>query len=332
MDGSARDQIMTKKRIVLITLFFIFYFSITLNAAIYSYRDKDGNVHITNDPPDDSYKIVLTSSKRPKGFKNPIDTGHKYGDTISIAARQEELPCALLMAIIKAESNFNPRAVSSKGARGLMQLMPALCKDYNVTDPFDVNQNIRAGSRYFRKLLEKFRDVSLALAAYNAGPGRVKQYKGIPPFKETKNYIKRVYWYYDYYQKDINITIPPEITQYFEDGFKALKDNNLWKAAKNFKQVIIVYPDSPEAYYNLAIVYERMSDLSQCIDYYHKALMTDPYFKEAYYNLAIILERMNMNDKAVSAWQEYLNYEFNLVKIDLVKKYIKELRKLNSQQ
>jgi soluble lytic murein transglycosylase-like protein len=108
-------------------------------------------------------------------------------------AEQYELDPALLRAIIQVESNFNPTAVSPKGARGLMQLMPLTAAALHVLDPFDPSENIRAGAAEVRRLLDRFQgDMRLALAAYHAGEGRVMQYLGVPPLKSTQAYVERV--------------------------------------------------------------------------------------------------------------------------------------------
>ena len=117
----------------------------------------------------------------------------KYNDIIVQAARHFDVDAALVSAVIKAESDYNPRIVSHKGARGLMQLMPATAKRFGVTDSFDPTENIHAGTRYLRWLLKTFDgNADLAVAAYNAGEGNVWKYDGVPPFRETVNYINRI--------------------------------------------------------------------------------------------------------------------------------------------
>lgn len=111
---------------------------------------------------------------------------------IERAARETGLPIALIDAVIRTESGYRPRAVSRTGAQGLMQLMPATAQSVGVYDPFDPAQNILGGARYLRKLYDRFGSIRLAVAAYNAGPGRVKKHGGVPPFKETRRYVQAV--------------------------------------------------------------------------------------------------------------------------------------------
>lgn len=117
----------------------------------------------------------------------------KYNEIIVAAAKKHDVDAALVSAVIKAESDYNPRIVSHKGARGLMQLMPATAKRFGVTNSFDPEENIYAGTRYLRWLLKTFDgNADLAVAAYNAGEGNVWKYDGVPPFRETVNYINRI--------------------------------------------------------------------------------------------------------------------------------------------
>jgi hypothetical protein len=117
----------------------------------------------------------------------------KYNDIIIAAAQKFDVDAALVSAVIKAESDYNPRTLSNKGARGLMQLMPATAKRFGVTNSFDPEENIHAGTRYLRWLLKTFDgNADLAVAAYNAGEGNVWKYDGVPPFRETVNYISRI--------------------------------------------------------------------------------------------------------------------------------------------
>ncbi len=115
-----------------------------------------------------------------------------FDDAIRAAARREGLDEHLVKAVVEAESGFNPRAVSPAGAKGLMQLMDETAESLGVKDPFDPVANVSGGVRFLRAMVDRFQSIPLALAAYNAGPGAVEKYGGIPPFSETKSYVSRV--------------------------------------------------------------------------------------------------------------------------------------------
>ncbi len=133
--------------------------------------------------------------------KGSVQAATAYDPLIEAASARHGLDAALLKAVVQAESGFNENAVSPAGAQGLMQLMPSTASALGVADPFDPAQSIDAGARYLKQQLDRFGDVTLALAAYNAGPNAVAKYRGVPPFRETQNYVTRVLSYRDDYQR-----------------------------------------------------------------------------------------------------------------------------------
>jgi soluble lytic murein transglycosylase-like protein len=125
--------------------------------------------------------------------RDDLQAPEQIQKVIEDAARKFNLPTKLVKAVIKVESNFDPRAVSPKGARGLMQLMPTTAEDLGVRNSFDIRENINGGCRYLRELLDRFDgNLKLAVAAYNAGPAAVEKYGRIPPYNETQDYVKKV--------------------------------------------------------------------------------------------------------------------------------------------
>jgi hypothetical protein len=195
--------------------------------SLRAYRGSEGIPLLTNNPHkyDAQYEEILTQVEpiklhRPGGPHSSqllkralsqeiyvsnerrsysVSLRGELDETIKQHARLYGVPPELVMAVIKAESNFNPKAVSSKGAQGLMQLMPRTAAAMGITDPFDPEQNIAGGTQYLSKLLKMFGNERLAVAAYNAGPGRVKRYGGVPPYRETREYVDRVFRHIDVY-------------------------------------------------------------------------------------------------------------------------------------
>jgi soluble lytic murein transglycosylase-like protein len=172
------------------------------HADIYKYVDEEGVIHLTNVPTDSNIPYVLLIKEKRVHFSPNISQNiTKYDSLIMQSCEKYKMDPALIKAVIKAESNFNHQAVSPKGARGLMQLMPATASALQVQDAFHPQSNVEGGVRYLRYLLKLFKgDIQLALAAYNAGEGAVLRYGDIPPFQETRIYVQRVMNYLDRYR------------------------------------------------------------------------------------------------------------------------------------
>jgi len=172
-------------------------------ADIYVFVDREGVMHFTNAPTQPGARVFIkekrrTAVRRRRGNTDPA----KYDHLIHQYSQKHGVDPSLVKAVIRAESDFDPYTVSSKGAEGLMQLMPETSEKLNVFNPFDPRENIEAGVKYFKYLLQRFdHDLKLSLAAYNAGETVVTQYGGIPPYDETKTYVARVMQYYDEYKR-----------------------------------------------------------------------------------------------------------------------------------
>jgi soluble lytic murein transglycosylase-like protein len=167
-------------------------------AQIYTWRDANGNLVLSNRKPaggadEKSFAVPEARSIRATRYV-AMDRGRPYDDLIRQHAREQGVRADLVRAVMQVESAFNPRARSPKGALGLMQLMPATIKQFGVSDPFDPAQNIGAGVRYLRDLLDRYQNnEALALAAYNAGPGAVDNHgQTVPPYRETRDYVAHV--------------------------------------------------------------------------------------------------------------------------------------------
>lgn len=196
-------------------------FALSLHAApIYVYKDGSGAVKFTSKKPTSGgvkfevfqgYKGKVSYYDAPNYGKKKGSYSYSwkktkinpaiYQATILSAAKRHGIASSLVKAVIHAESAFNPRAVSSKGAMGLMQLMPENARRYGVKNPFAATQNIEGGTKLLSRLMRKYKgNIKLAAAAYNAGEGAVQKYGGIPPYSETRNYVKKVVSLYNRYQ------------------------------------------------------------------------------------------------------------------------------------
>ena len=167
---------------------------------IYSFVGPDGVIHFTDAPRDARYRKLPESDRRRAAVGAP--RRWEYDGLIGLTAREHEVEPALVKAVIAAESNFDPEAVSRKGAQGLMQLMPVTATDLGVEDPLLPTENVRGGTRYLRLMLDRYGDLERALAAYNAGPAAVDRFGGVPPYRETQAYVRRVMAYYRHYHGD----------------------------------------------------------------------------------------------------------------------------------
>lgn len=162
----------------------------TLGAAVHHYGSDSGDGGSHQEPPGIEKH---TAKWRSTAYRDRGYSRKELHAFVREAARRHDVDAAFIDAIIRAESNYDPDAVSGVGAQGIMQMMPGTSRYMGLVDPFDAAEAIDKGTRFIRKLLDMFSgDYELAAAAYNAGPGNVRKYDGVPPFKETQTYVKRV--------------------------------------------------------------------------------------------------------------------------------------------
>ncbi len=177
----------------------IFFLS-NAEADIFRFRDKEGVWHFSNTRSDARYRLYIRT--RGIGGKQYLK---EYEDVIRKAAEQFGIEANLIKAVIKAESSFDPDAISESGAQGLMQLMPDTANDMKVDDPFDPEENIFGGTRYLSLLLQRFnQDKRLAIAAYNVGPTTVTKHNAVPPIPQTRRFVERVMTFYREFNEKTN--------------------------------------------------------------------------------------------------------------------------------
>lgn len=176
-------------------------------ADIYAYKDSRGVIHFTNAPTSSRYRAILTERGR-GGAVRSLATPVVFDAMIRSASGRYGVDPHLVRAVIKVESDFNTQARSHKGAQGLMQLMPETAQLHRVNNAYDPEENIDGGVRHLRLLLDRYQgDLNLTLAAYNAGVKAVERHRGVPPFMETREYIRRVMTYLDGYRGSGTISI-----------------------------------------------------------------------------------------------------------------------------
>jgi len=192
----------------LILFSFIFGLSDMAAAGIYRYEDENGVIHFTNCPRDAKFKLYMREGKddAPQLIRKVsygyIKDSTLFDHLIAESAEKHQVEFALVKAVIRAESGFNPYAISRKGARGLMQLMPETASRMSVPNIFNPRDNIDGGVRYLKYLMYLFNnDLRLSLAAYNAGENIVSQLGTIPPYRETAEYVQKVLDFYQYYRQ-----------------------------------------------------------------------------------------------------------------------------------
>lgn len=189
---------------ILVISFCSFLCAMNSSAGIYRYVDENGVIHFTNCPRDPKFKLYIRESHDDVGNENSgsyVKDSAQYDSLITEFSKKYQVDFALIKAIIRAESGFNPFAVSRKGAKGLMQLMPETASRMNVSDVFNPRENIEGGVHHFKNLLSLFdNDIRLSLAAYNAGENLIADLRSIPPYRETVDYIRKVLGYYQSYR------------------------------------------------------------------------------------------------------------------------------------
>lgn len=204
---------MTKFKLLLVTSVGLMCGISSAQAAYYLYQLPDGSRLVTDRKFDKkTHKLVTRSrhldklgklaAKKTEKFQAPVINYMRFELLIHQAASRHNVDAALVKAVIHTESYFNPHATSHKGASGLMQLMPQTAEELGVTDLYNPRQNINGGTKYLSRLMKRYgNSLSLALAAYNAGEKAVSRYSGIPPYKETQNYVKKVLNYRNFYSE-----------------------------------------------------------------------------------------------------------------------------------
>lgn len=356
------------KRSIWMAGFLMLILAAEAGAAIYSYRDEQGRLYLTDSPPNRNYKIVVTSRKEREGPDSPgqptfavsaqasaqkfmLPNDETFSKYINEAARKHDLDPYLIKSLIKVESDFDPNARSSKGAQGLMQLIPSTARLVGCNDSYNPKDNIMGGANYLKMMLKRFDGkLDYALAAYNAGPGNVEKYQGIPPFRETRNYVRKVKHYYKQFAsgqttsqaktgKSKKARVIPvvhsDLSKRLAKAYEQFNSGDLSGATEAYRKILNIYPTNTQALYNLACLLDMDRCYEEAIDVYTAALKQDPYLDKALYNLAVIYERLGMHKEAIDTWKHYVTVAKDEDKIVMAERFMRELRDyaaLNEQE
>jgi tetratricopeptide (TPR) repeat protein len=222
-----------------------------------------------------------------------------------------------------------------------MQLIPSTARLVGCSNSYDPRENILGGSAYLRMMLKRFSGkVDLALAAYNAGPGNVDKYDGVPPFRETKNYLKKIKHYYRQYasssgnkskklrmkKQRVMPALHTDLSNRLNQAYEKFRQNDLEGAMEKYRDVLNIYPRNTQALYNLACLLDMDQCYEEAIEVYQAALKQDPYLDKALYNLAVIYERFGMTSEAIENWQKYIQAAKDEEKILMAERFINELK------
>ncbi len=334
--------------------------AVQAGAAIYSYRDEHGRLFLTDSPPNRNYKIVVTSKKEREAPDSPgtasfavgaaasaqkflLPNDESFSKYINEAAQTHGVDPYLIKSVIKVESDFDPQAMSSKGAQGLMQLIPSTARLVGCSDSFNPRQNILGGAGYLKMMLKRFDGrIDYALAAYNAGPGNVEKHGGIPPFRETQNYVRKVRHYYKQYAANLPAAekstslkarkarvmpmLHSDLSKRLTEAYEKFRDSDVNGAMDAYRDILNIYPRNTQALYNLACLLDMERCYEEAIDVYLAALKQDPFLDKALYNLAVIYERLGMHPEAILTWENYVQVAKDEDKIVMAEKFMKELR------
>lgn len=314
-----------------------------VRAEVFYFKDSSGRVHISDSPVHQGFEQILPTRKEqlqpvvhpPVGNVEPETSlpeiymvdDTSFGVLIHRHATRYQLNPNLVRAVIKVESDFDPQVVSRAGARGLMQLMPGTAKDLGVKNSFDPDQNIAGGCRYLRQMLDRFsQNLDLALAAYNAGPGRVeKAGRRIPDIRETRNYVRKV----NHYMARFSSQHPGHVTasRMRRAAIDAWKRGRNARALTLFRQAAALDPTDATNPYNIGWLYAQDGYYQKAMQMYRLAIKLDPFMKAAYYNLAVTCERRGEIRESIHVWNDYISCESDTDKVATALSYIRELEK-----